>query len=214
MNGSILPAPLVAALMPLLILIMVSTSIEAVAVAGVFWLRQLSGTDTLYGLVLSCWAIGSIIGAYLAGTKRLGPRTLLLIVGGGLCMALAILTEGLVPIAVAIGTAFVVGGLGNGTHNVGVRNLIFQQIPKAHVGSAWAYYRMLTSTSVAIGYVVGTPRTPADAQSMVVIAGACALAGVLVAIAALHLRHRKPNTQDSPAPEQDPDLDPAIPEPH
>lgn len=107
MNGSILPAPLVAALMPLLILIMVSTSIEAVAVAGVFWLRQLSGTDTLYGLVLSCWAIGSIIGAYLAGTKRLGPRTLFLIVGGGLCMALAILTEGLVPIAVAIGAAFV-----------------------------------------------------------------------------------------------------------
>lgn len=210
--SAIRSAPLVAALMPLLILIMVSTSIEAVA--GVFWLRQLSGTDTLYGLVLSCWAIGSIIGAYLAGTKRLGPRTLLLIVGGGLCMALAILTEGLVPIAVAIGTAFVVGGLGNGTHNVGVRNLIFQQIPKAHVGSAWAYYRMLTSTSVAIGYVVGTPRTPADAQSMVVIAGACALAGVLVAIAALHLRHRKPNTQDSPAPEQDPDLDPAIPEPH
>ncbi|RAX46952.1 hypothetical protein DQ353_19375 [Arthrobacter sp. AQ5-05] len=96
-------APVVAATMPLLILIMVGTSIEVVA--GVFWLRQISGTDTRYGLVLSCWAIGSIIGAYLAGTKRLSPRTMLLIVGGGLCMAVAILAEGLVPIAIIIGGA-------------------------------------------------------------------------------------------------------------
>ncbi|EMQ96598.1 MFS transporter [Paeniglutamicibacter gangotriensis] len=195
-------SPVVAATMPLLILIMISTSIEAVA--GVFWLRQISGTDTLYGLVLSCWAVGSIIGAYLAGTKRLAPRTMLLIVGGGLCMALAILTEGLVPIAIIIAGAFVIGGLGNGTHNVGVRNLIFQQIPKAHIGSAWAYYRMLTSASVAIGYIVGTPRTPGDAQGMVVIAGVCALLGVLVAIIALRLlrlRRRNTTTQETPAPE-------------
>ncbi|MFL4474749.1 MFS transporter [Paeniglutamicibacter sp. MACA_103] len=204
--AAIRSSPVVAATMPLLILIMISTSIEAVA--GVFWLRQISGTDTLYGLVLSCWAVGSIIGAYLAGTKRLAPRTMLLIVGGGLCMALAILTEGLVPIAIIIGGAFVIGGLGNGTHNVGVRNLIFQQIPKAHIGSAWAYYRMLTSTSVAIGYIVGTPRTPSGAQSMVVTAGVCALAGVLIALVALRvfrLRGIHPATKEAPAPEDQAD---------
>lgn len=178
-------APVVAATMPLLILIMISTSIEAVA--GVFWLRQISGTDTLYGLVLSCWAVGSIIGAYLAGTRRLAPRTMLLIVGGGLCMALAILTEGLVPMALVIAGAFIIGGLGNGAHNVGVRNLIFQQIHQAHIGSAWAYYRMLTSTAVAIGYIIGTPRTPRDAQNMVIVAGVCALVGVLIAMFALRL---------------------------
>lgn len=194
-------APIVASMMPLLLLIMIGTSIEAVA--GVFWLRQISGADTLYGLVLSCWAVGSIIGAYLAGTKRLAPRTMLLIVGGGLGMTLAILTEGLVPVALIIGGAFVLGGLGNGTHNVGVRNLIFQQIPEVHIGSAWAYYRMLTSASVAIGYVVGTPRTPGDAQSMVVIAGICALAGVVIALVALRLRGRNLNAQDSFTPEED-----------
>ncbi|WP_219844032.1 MFS transporter [Arthrobacter sp. MYb227] len=194
-------APAVASLMPLLILIMISGAIEAVA--GVFWLRQISGTDTLYGLVLSCWAIGSLIGAYLAGTKRLAPRTMLLIVGGGLCMALAILTEGLVSIAIIIGIAFVIGGLGNGAHNVGVRNLIYQQISKAHVGSAWAYYRMLTSAAVAIGYVVGTPRTPSGAQSMVVIAGICALAGVLIAIIALRRKVRHLAAQASIAPDED-----------
>lgn len=182
-------APVVASIMPLLVLIMIGTSIEAVA--GVFWLRQISGTDTLYGLVLSCWAVGSIAGAYLAGIKRLAPRTMLLVVGGGLCMALAILTEGLLPIALIIIAAFIVGGAGNGAHNVGVRNLIFQQIPEAHIGSAWAYYRMLTSAAVAIGYVVGTPRSPAGAQSMVVIAGICALLGVFIAIIALRIRRRK-----------------------
>ena len=199
-------SPIVAATMPLLILIMISTSIEAVA--GVFWLRQISGSDTLYGLVLSCWAVGSIIGAYLAGTKRLAPRTMLLIVGGGLCMALAILAEGLAPIANIIGIAFVIGGMGNGTHNVGVRNMIFQQIPQAHTGSAWAYYRMLTSTSVAIGYIVGTPRTPGDAQSMVIVAGVCALVGVLVAFVALRLLrlHRRiPTSHVTPAPRDDAD---------
>ena len=112
---------------------------------------------------------------------------MLLIVGGGLCMALAILTEGLVPIALVIAGTFIIGGLGNGAHNVGVRNLIFQQIHQAHIGSAWAYYRMLTSTAVAIGYIIGTPRTLREAQSMVIVAGVCALVGVLVAIVALRL---------------------------
>lgn len=200
-------APIVAAMMPLLILIMIGTSIEAVA--GVFWLRQISGTDTLYGLVLSCWAVGSLIGAYLAGTKRLAPRTMLLIVGGGLFMALAILAEGLVPVAILIGGAFVIGGFGNGTHNVGVRNLLFQQIPKAHLGSAWAYYRMLTSTSVAIGYVIGTPRTPGDAQTMVIIAGICALVGVLIAVVALRLlRLRRPNLNMEDTSDPDGQADP------
>lgn len=202
--AAIRSAPVVAALMPLLVLIMVGTSIEAVA--GVFWLRQISGSDMLYGLVLSCWAIGSLIGAYLAGTKRLAPRTMLLIVGGGLCMALAILAEGLVPIAMIIGAAFVMGGLGNGTHNVGVRNLIFQQIPRAHVGSAWAYYRMLTSTAVAIGYVLGTPRSPAEAQTMVVVAGVCALVGVLIAVGAVGMPQKRLKARSSSTSEQDPDV--------
>lgn len=194
--AAIRSSPVVTATLPLLILIMISTSIEAVA--GVFWLREISGSDALYGLVLSCWAAGSLIGAYVAGTKRLAPRTMLLIVGGGLCMALAILTEGLVPIAIVIGVAFAIGGLGNGTHNVGVRNLIFQQIPQAHIGSAWAYYRMLTSASVTVGYVVGTPHTTEDARGMVIIAGICALVGVLVAIVAVRMRRRNSVTQEAP----------------
>ena len=65
----------------------------------------------------------------MVGTQRLARRTTFLIVGGGLCLAVAILAEGLVPIAIVIGAAFVMGGLGNGTHNVGVRNLIFEQTP-------------------------------------------------------------------------------------
>lgn len=65
----------------------------------------------------------------MVGTQRLARRTTFLIVGGRLCLAVAILTEGLVPIAIVIGAAFVMGGLGNGTHNVGVRNLIFEQTP-------------------------------------------------------------------------------------
>ena len=120
-------------------------------------------------------------------------------------MGLAILVEGLVTIALAIGIAFIVGGLGNGTQNVGVRNLIFQQIPPAHVGSAWAYYRMLTSASIAVGYLVGTPRTPADAQGLVVIAGICALAGVMISIVVLRLRGSKPGSRASVAPKFDRD---------
>lgn len=165
-------SPLVGPLVPLLGAVVLTTSVEGVA--GVFYLREVSGSDVAYGLLLSLWALGSIPGALLGGTRLLEGRDRLLVVGGAALIAGALLVEGLVPSVWVIGAAFVVGGIGNGAHNVGVRTSIHRGVPAAAHGRAWACYATLSNTCVALGFLLGTPTSVLGSRELVVLSGAVA----------------------------------------
>ncbi|MGQ4560955.1 MFS transporter [Dermabacteraceae bacterium P7054] len=165
-------------MLPLLIAVMVGTSMESVA--GVFWLQQVSGSTALYGIILSCWAAGSMVASVLAGNWGIGRRVYLLVVGGALVMGIAISVEALIAVPLVIALAFILGGAGNGFHNVGIRNMIYRGVPESRLGSAWSYYRVMTSASVAFGYVLGTPSDPSAARSMVLLSGIAVLGGIAI----------------------------------
>lgn len=156
--------------------VMLATSIEGVA--GVFYLRAVTSDDMLYGLLLSAWAVGALPGSMIGGWRR--ASTLVLLVGGSALIGVALLVEGLVPSFWVIAAVFLVGGFGNGAHNVGVRNAVHTMVDPAAHGSAWAYYGMMANSCVALGYVLGTPNALLGARSLVITSGAL---GCLVVVA-------------------------------
>jgi len=168
----------------------IATSIEAVA--GVFWLQEVAGGAVGYALLLSAWTLGSLSGAAVAGRKwfKVSTRESLLL--GGLLMALAILVEGAIPVAAIIGIAFLFGGFGNGVHNIAIRNLVYEQVPKEQQAQAWAVQGAAFSAAVAIGNVLGTPGLiAAEVSTTIIIAGGTGVVlvvGTYLAIALASLR--------------------------
>jgi MFS family permease len=167
-------SPVIGPVLPLLAGLMLATSIEGVA--GVFYIRGVVGSDTWYGCVIACWALGSIPGAMIAGKGSLERHQgSLVVVGAGLISA-GIMVAGLVPNGFAIAAAFVLAGLGNGAHNVAVRNSVHTTVPEDFHGQAWAAYTAMARASVLVGYVLGTPDGVLTSRALVVVSGALPLA--------------------------------------
>ncbi len=102
---------------------------------------------------------------------------------GGALVGIAILVEGLWPNATALLIIFLVGGLGNGLRNTGVRTAIYEHVPQARHGSAWAQLRMLINAMVALGYLLGTPGLIMNsAQMIIILTGAGTALSVVVAL--------------------------------
>ena len=155
-----------------------ATSMESVA--GVFWLQEVAGGPVGYGILMSAWAIGSLIGAAIAGRKWLKISTTHCLLLGGLLMSAAILIEGLTRFAFVIGIAFIFGGLGNAVHNVSLRNLIYDNVPKEQLAQTWAVVGVAFSVAVGLGNVLGTPGLiHSEERIIIVIAGSL---GVLLAL--------------------------------
>ncbi|MHC6175964.1 MFS transporter [Glutamicibacter endophyticus] len=172
------------------------TSTEAVS--GVFYLRAISPNDTVYGMLLGLWSVGAVLGSLSAGGKLLGQRVSLPVLLGAGLIGAAITLEGLWPNAVAIGVAFLIGGYGNGMHNLGLRNAIYRLVPQERHGAAWAYVTMLINSMVALGYLAGTPGFLIESEQLIVtLSGVCALAAVLGALG-LVLRNYRRTAQTKP----------------
>ncbi|MDO0924864.1 MFS transporter [Streptomyces sp. TG1A-8] len=183
-------APVVGPLLPALAAAMLATSIEGVA--GVFYLRHVaSGNDTVFGLFLATWALGSVPGALLAGRASWSGRHTALILGGVLGISLGLLLVGLIPVAAAVFPLFLLGGFGNGACNVGLRNAVHTQVPAEVHGSAWACFQALSRSCVGLGYLLGTPNDLVSSQDQVIVSGAIPLAAVAWAVLA-GLRRRQP----------------------
>ncbi|GAA0843103.1 MFS transporter [Streptosporangium amethystogenes subsp. fukuiense] len=173
-------SPIVGPLLPIFAGVVFATSIEGVA--GVFYLREVTSSDAVYGLLLSAWALGSIPGSLIGGWSRVSRHHLVMLLGGAFLVSAALLVEGLVPIAAVIGLAFLVGGFGNGVHNVGVRNVIHHNISPEMHGRAWAYYRVLVNTCLALGYMSGTPGVFVDARTAILVSALLSMVVTLLAI--------------------------------
>jgi MFS family permease len=168
------------AFVPVMLGVVVVTSMEGVA--GVFYLQEVAGSAVGYALLLSAWAVGSLVGAGLTGRAgfRLGAVRSVLV--GGLVVATAILLEGLIASAVVIAVAFLGGGVGNAIHNVGVRNLVYERVPRHQQAQVWSVVGATFSGAAAIGNLLGTPGLLAPARPVIVLAGAL---GVVLVLATL-----------------------------
>lgn len=185
-------------MLPVLAVTILATAVEGVA--GVFYLREVTASDSVYGLLLSAWALGSVPGALLAGWSRLDGRETLLVGGGAALMGAALLTEGLIPLTGVIAVAFLAGGFGNGAHNAGVRTLMHRHVPASDHGVAWACYRAMANTCVTVGYLLGTPDVLLGARTLILLSGA---GTVLAALYAYHrLRPVPTGTRTTTAPRE------------
>jgi hypothetical protein len=183
-------APVVGPLLPALAAAMVATSIEVVA--GVYYLRAVAhGDDTVYGLFVATWALGSIPGALLAGRAQWASRHTALILGGVLGISVGLLIAGFVPVAAVIFPLFLLAGLGNGACNVGLRNAVHTDVPAEAHGSAWACFQALSRACITLGYLLGTPNTLVSSRGQVIASGAIPLIAVVWAML-LTVRRRQP----------------------
>lgn len=169
---------------------------SAEGVAGVFYLRSVAGNDTIYAVMLGAWSVGALIGALVCGNRFLAARVRTPVLLGGALIGAAILAEGLWPNALVILMVFLVGGFGNGMHNVGVRNAVYARIPEAHHGAAWAYLTVVIKVMVGLGFLLGTPGLVVDSDRLIIIAaGIGSLAAVFIAMVGMReaaRRHRAP----------------------
>ncbi|MEU9155126.1 MFS transporter [Streptomyces sp. NPDC048417] len=174
--------PVVGTLMPALAAAILAISIENVA--GVFYLRDVvNNNDTVFGLILATWALGSVPGALLAGRVGWADRHTLLILGGITGMGLALVLTGLIPVAAVIFPLFLIAGFGNGACNVGLRNAVHSRVPAEVHGSAWACFQALSRSCIGLGFLLGTPNSLVSSQGQVIISGVIPL--VAIAWAAL-----------------------------
>ncbi|MFD4510179.1 MFS transporter [Streptomyces sp. NPDC058457] len=190
-------APVVGTLMPALAASILAISIENVA--GVYYLRDVvNGNDTVFGLILATWALGSVPGALLAGRAGWSDRHGQLIVTGILGMGLSLLLTGLIPVAAVIFPLFLIAGFGNGACNVGLRNAVHARVPAEVHGSAWACFQALSRSCIGAGFLLGTPNSAVSSQGQVIISGviplvAMAWAGVVT------VRRREPTVTEPSA---------------
>lgn len=119
-------------------------------VAEVFFAKDvLRAGDTGYGVLVTTWTIGMVIGSTAAGRflrpSRLAPAVVVLpIVGGGAVVLAA--AAAIYPLAVAM---FLVGGFANGVELVGMRSLLHQRVPDRLRGRAFAaYYGMVQAAQI------------------------------------------------------------------
>ena len=140
--------------------------------------------DAGYGLLLTSWTVGMVIGATFlarrvaAGMVAVGALVAIAVQGFGLAGP----TLWLVP-ALAFGF-FVVGGLAHGTKNVLMRTLIHERVPSSLHGRAFAAYNALRNSAELVALVGGGLLVAAlGARWTLFVAGSVPLAAGLVALA-------------------------------
>jgi len=182
--------------LPAIIGVVVVTSVEGVA--GVFYLQEVAGSAVLYALLLSAWAVGSLVGVAVTGRHSFRMGAVQSILVGGILVSVAILVEGLVPSALVIAVAFIGGGIGNAIHNVGVRNLVYEVVPREQQAQVWSVVGALFSAAAAVGNFFGTPGLIGSARSLIVWAGAAGVVLTLVTILITGLTRGNQNFRGPP----------------
>ena len=152
--------------------------------ANVFFAKEDLGLgDFGYGLLLTSWTAGMVLGATLLPRRfasgMLAAGALVAIVVQGL--GLAGPAVWLVP-ALAFGFFFV-GGLAHGTKNVLIRTLMHERVPSSLHGRAFAAYNGLRNAAELVALVAGGVLvSTVGARWTMLIAGAIPVAAGLVAL--------------------------------
>lgn len=169
--------------------------------ANVFFAKQDLGLgDVGYGLLLTSWTVGMVLGATLL-PRRIGSGVLAV----GALVAIVIQGLGLAGPAVWLVPAlaftfFFVGGVAHGTKNVLVRTLIHERVPSSLHGRAFAAYNGLRNAAELVALVAGGLLvTTVGARWTMLIAGAIPVAAGLVALAVSRRRLGEHAVREAPA---------------
>lgn len=142
-------------------------------VAEVFFAKDvLRAGDTGYGILITTWTLGMVVGSTTAGRfirpAWLAPAVVLLpMVGGGAVVLAA--WAAMFPLAVAM---FFVGGFANGIELVGMRSLLHHRVPDRLRGRAFAaYYGMVQAAQIVAMGASGGLVELAGARMTMVFAG-------------------------------------------
>ena len=177
LNDGVLAPVVVAAFVSLMFM-------TASATAEVFFAKDvLHAGDTGYGVLMTLWTVGMVIGSTLVAsrvpasayaTAALGAMALQ---GAGLALPTLWLV---LPFALV---AYLAGGVGHGTKNVLVRTLIHARVPDELRGRAWAAYSAGRNGAELIALVGGGLLVSAiGARWTLLVAGALPVAAAAIAL--------------------------------
>jgi len=152
----------------------------AVNVAEVFLITQVLGAGpTAYGLVGAAFAGGMLAGALLARRRRTDIDSVRQVLFAVATMVVGLAGCGLAPTVVVVAAASALVGIGNGTCNVRVQQLILTRVASTVLGRVMAAMNACVSTGSIIALVLGAALlTAVGARAMFVgaaVVGACAL---------------------------------------
>jgi MFS family permease len=169
--------------------------------ANVFFAKEDLGLgDFGYGLLLTSWTAGMVLGATLlprrfaSGMLATGALVAIVVQGLGLAGPAVLL----VP-ALAFGSFFV-GGVAHGTKNVLIRTLMHERVPSSLHGRAFAAYNGLRNAAELVALVAGGVLvSTVGARWTMLIAGAIPVAAGLVALAISRRRLAEPTVEGARA---------------
>jgi MFS family permease len=158
-------------------------TVNATVPAEVFLAKQTFGAgDAGYGLLVSVWGGGMVLGSALIGV--LGDRVRLLPVYflGIFFGALALAGTGLAPTFTLALAALAVAGASNGIDNVTTDTILQKRVPEAFLGRVFAVRFLTYSVGEALAYPAGGLIVDAlEPRSTYLVAGAAtAAAGALI----------------------------------
>ena len=186
LNDGVLAPVVIAAFVSLLFM-------TASATAEVFFAKDvLHAGDTGYGVLMTLWTLGMVIGSTLVAsrvpaaayaTAALGAMALQ---GAGLALPTLWLV---LPFALG---AYLAGGIGHGTKNVVVRTLIHARVPDELRGRAWAAYSAGRNAAELVALVGGGLLVAAiGARWTLLAAGALPALAAAVALARAQAARRR-----------------------
>jgi len=175
----LLSDPLLRAVVPIVGLLVVFAAADNIAEVF-FAVRVLDSGATGYGVLVTTWTLGMMIGSISGRWLRpgwLAPIVPLFAVAGGAAVVVAAALAWF-PVAVLM---FLVGGFANGIELVAVRSLLHKRVPDRLRGRAFAaYYGMIQAAQIlALGAGGGfLVELLGSRMTMVVAGGGTALVGL------------------------------------
>jgi MFS family permease len=156
------------------------------------FLDQLGAGDVGYGLYLSVWGVGALLGVQLPPRIPVA-RHLPTLASGILLTGLGILLIGLAPNFGLALVASAIGGFGNGLENVVQNSLVAHHTPADRHGRAFAALGATMQTAIGVGTAAAAPLVAAvGANYAMVAAGGLAAAVAVYALARSVSRLRAP----------------------
>ncbi|MEV8516690.1 MFS transporter [Dactylosporangium sp. NPDC051484] len=151
---------------------------------------QLGASQSGYGLYLTLWGVGALLGAQILPRIRMSDHAGLAL--GNLLTGAGIAGIGLAPNLTLAFVASTLGGLGNGLANVAQSALISGRTPAAQHGRAFAATGAVIQTAIGVGTAAASPLVALlHADGAMIVAGAltCATSGIALAISGNIAKH-------------------------
>jgi MFS family permease len=169
--------------------------------------NQLGSDDFGYGLYLTVWGAGALLGVQLL--RWLPERHQANALGvGNLLTGLGIAGIGLAPTFALAQVASAIGGIGNGLVNVTQNSLVARHTPAAQHGRAFAAVGATMQTAIGVGTAAAAPLVAwlGAGHAMATAGGLAALASAagLVGMATTGAARPEPGVDAAPAHERQP----------